>query len=76
MIRIAVFLTVASSLGCAPLYVEGRGHPSFGDGVEYHACSAEQGGGACREGYACVHGGCEWCDDDDMTDTRCTTGND
>lgn len=72
----ALLLLASASCAWTPLYRQGVGHPTFGDGVEYHACSPEQGGGACREGYACVRGGCEWCDDDDLTDTRCTTGHD
>jgi len=44
-----------------------------GDASEWHVCP---GGGVCREGWACVAGGCEWCGDDDGVATRCTQGND
>ncbi len=61
--------------GCAwtPLYRQGVGHPTFGDGREYHACV---GGGACEEGWACRKGGvCEWCDADDQP-SSCADGTD
>lgn len=41
------------------------------DGREYHSCA---GGGACLEGYSCVHGGyCEWCGDYGGEQTKCTS---
>lgn len=39
----------------------------------WHSC---KGGGMCREGYACVENGCEWCGGGDGINTRCTNGND
>ena len=39
----------------------------------WHSCA---GGGSCREGWACVKDGCEWCGDGAGVQTRCSNGND
>ena len=44
-----------------PLTHQAVGHPTFGDGKEYHACV---GGGVC-----------EWCDADDQ-ESSCVDGTD
>lgn len=64
-------------VACTPLHNTPPSHAVGGnDGDEWHSCP---NGTACREGYACVKDGCEWCGDDSRIDqqlTRCTLGND
>ena len=45
------------------------------DGYEWHRCPKSLGGGACREGYACVPNACRPCFSNDGP-TQCTEAND
>lgn len=69
-----VLLALALGASCRPSDNWYVGHVTGGPGATgWHTC---KGGGACREGWACVKDGCEWCGDADGVGTRCTNGND